>query len=284
MKHNTFLKAVSIGSISIWLAFFALVPCVLVLAMSFLQSDPQKIFRLHFTFSNYIELFDWTYVKILVRSLSIAGITTFICLSLGYPFAYSLARLNHKIKPILLLLVIIPFWTSSLIRTYAMIALLKTQGIINYYLLKLHFIDSPLQLLYTNSAVIIGLTYNLLPFMILPLYANIERLDMRLLEAARDLGATKLTTFQKIIIPLTWPGIIAGCILVFLPAMTLFYIPAILGGSKSILLGNLIQQQFLTEQNWPLGSATNVILTAIMVLLLLIYWRSRQTMQGQDVV
>ena len=182
--------------------------------------------------------------------------------------------MQSRYKSLMTLLIVIPFWTSSLIRTYSMITMLKPKGVISTILLKLGIIAKPLALLFTDSSVMIGLVYNLLPFMVLPLLTNIERLDGRLIDAARDLGANRLTTFRKIILPLTMPGIVSGSILVFLPAMTIFYIPDLLGGSKSILLGNLIQNQFLIAQNWPLGSAISVVFTLILGILILIYWQS----------
>lgn len=171
----------------------------------------------------------------------------------------------------------IPFWTSSLIRTYAIMILIKAKGLLNSFLLWLGIIHHPLQLLYSTPAVIIGLIYSLLPFMILPLYSSIEKLDHSLIEAARDLGASKFRVFYKIIIPLTKPGIIGGILLVFLPAMTLFYIPDILGGAKSMLLGNLIENQFLQITNWPLGAATSTLLLVFMTLLILAFWKTIKT-------
>jgi spermidine/putrescine transport system permease protein len=182
------------------------------------------------------------------------------------------------------LLVIIPFWTSSLIRTYSMITMLKPKGVISSILISLGIINKPLALLFTDTSVMIGLVYNLLPFMILPLLTNIERLDKKLIDAARDLGANRFTTFRRVILPLTMPGILSGCILVFLPAMTIFYIPDLLGGSKSILLGNLIQNQFLIAQNWPLGSAISVVFTLLLAVLLFIYWRSMANKDSQDLL
>jgi spermidine/putrescine transport system permease protein len=165
-----------------------------------------------------------------------------------------------------------------------MITMLKPKGIINSILLWLHVIDKPLQILFTDTAVIIGSVYNLLPFMVLPLLTNIERLDHQYIDAARDLGANRFTTFSKIILPLTMPGIVSGCILVFLPAMTIFYIPDLLGGAKSILLGNLIQNQFLITQNWPLGSAISVVFTLLLIALLLIYWRSTKGKEHRKLI
>jgi spermidine/putrescine transport system permease protein len=273
MKTSHRFQTFSITTIWIWLAIFALVPNLLVLVTSLLaQAGDADFVRLQLTFDNYYQLISTVYLKIFIHSFYLAGEVTFLCLLFGYPFAYILARLTTRYKNFLLLLVIIPFWTSSLIRTYAIVVLLKAHGIINTVLINLGLIEKPLQLLYTNAAVLVGLVYTLLPFMILPLFANIEKLDPRLLDAARDLGASQFRIFRKITLPLTWPGIIAGVMLVFLPAMSLFYVPDILGGAKSMLLGNLIENQFLAARNWPLGSAVSVFLTLFMGLLLLIYW------------
>lgn len=274
MKNDAGFKYFSLSTIWIWLLIFALVPYLLVTVSSFLSHDETHLIQLPFTLANYEELNNLIYLKIFKKSFYLAGLCTLICLLLGYPFAYIIARMEGYLKSLLILFVIIPFWTSSLIRTYSMITMLKPKGIINSFLLWTGMIDKPLTLLYSDVAVVIGLVYNLLPFMILPLLTNIERLDNRLLDAARDLGANRLTIFRKIILPLTMPGIVSGCILVFLPAMTIFYIPDLLGGSKSILLGNLIQNQFLVTQNWPLGSAISVIFTLLLALLLVIYWYS----------
>lgn len=284
MKQLNLFKNISLTLISTWLAVFALFPMLMVLISSFLQHDTTQLVKFIPTVHNYQQLLDFIYMKIFLRSLLIAGACTFFCLLLGYPFAYLIARIENHFKPILLLLVIIPFWTSSLIRTYAMMTLLKAQGLFNSFLLYLGLIHQPLQLLYTNTAVLIGLIYNLLPFMILPLYANIEKLDTNLIDAARDLGAKKFTIFIKIILPLTFPGILAGTLLVFLPAMTLFYIPVLLGGAKSMLLGNLIQNQFLQTNNWPLGSAISMTLLFLMLIIYLAYQRSSKNNIKQELV
>lgn len=271
MRNKTF-KYSTITIIWLWLAIFALVPILLVLVTSMLQQGDNELVRLQLTANNYLELFDPLYIKIFIRSFYIAGICTFICFLVGYPFAYLVARSSPRYKGLLLLLVIIPFWTSSLIRTYAIIGMLKTHGILNAVLLWLGIIDKPLQLLYSNTAALIGLAYSLLPFMILPIYANIEKLDFRLVDAARDLGANKLIVLLKIILPLTLPGIIAGAMLVFLPAMSLFYVTDMLGGAKTLLLGNLLENQFLASRNWPFGSAASIFLIILMGLMLLVYW------------
>jgi spermidine/putrescine transport system permease protein len=284
MKSNRqFFQYFSISLIWVWLALFALIPNILVFINSLMaQSGDLELIRLELTFDNYIALINTLYFKIFLHSFYLAGSVTFLCLVLGYPFAYSLARINNKYKGLLLLLVIIPFWTSSLVRTYAIVVLLKAKGVVNHLLIFSGVIDKPLQLLYTNAAVLVGLTYTLLPFMILPLYANIEKLDLRLIDAAKDLGASRIRIFFKVVLPLTWTGIIAGSMLVFLPAMSMFYIPDLLGGAKSMLVGNLIENQFLAAHNWPMGSAVAVCLTLFMGLLLFVYWLNVRRGKGES--
>lgn len=278
MKHDNGFRYFSLSIVWCWLFVFALLPFAMVLAASFMQQSETALIKPVFTLANYRALNNPIFLRIFEKSFLIAGLATLICFCLGYPFAYLIAQMKGRIKNILLLLVIIPFWTSSLIRSYALIAMIKAKGIINATLLALGIIDHPLAIWLTYPAVIIGLVYNLLPFMILPILTNVERLDTRLIDAARDLGANRFTIFIRILIPLTLPGILAGSILVFLPAMTLFYIPDILGGAKSILLGNLIQNQFLTAQNWPMGSAVSTLLTLVLAGLILIYaWFTRRS-------
>lgn len=274
MKHDNGFKYLSLTIIWFWLIVFALIPYGLVTLTSFMSHSDTHLAQLPFTLDNYIQLNNAIYIKIFKASFYVAGITTAICLILGYPFAYIIARMQSRFKNLLVLLIIIPFWTSSLIRTYSMITVLKPKGVINSVLMWLNIIHKPLPLLFNNTSVMIGLVYNLLPFMVLPLLTNIERLDNRLIDAARDLGANRFTTFRRVIIPMTLPGILSGCILVFLPAMTIFYIPDLLGGSKSMLLGNLIQNQFLIAENWPMGSAISIVFTLMLIALLLIYWRT----------
>lgn len=276
MKTDRFFKAGTISLVWLWLFLFALLPTVLVLITSFLKNDPVHLFRWQFSLQNYQDLLNPIYFKVFVHSFWIAGFCSLVCLLLSYPFAYLLARLDSKYKSLLLFLVIIPFWTSSLIRTYAIISILKAKGLLNTVLLALGIIHQPLTILYSSTAVIIGLVYSLLPFMILPLYANIEKLDTQFIDAARDLGANTVTTFTRVILPLTLPGIMGGIILVFLPAMSMFYIPDILGGAKSLLVGNLIQNEFLSANNWPLGSAVSMVLTLAMGVLLLLYRRANK--------
>jgi len=283
-KKASFFKIFSVSVIWLWLGIFALTPIFLTFITSFLTSDSNSIVKLTPTLANYSDLLNHAYFSILLQSLYLATSCTIICLIIGYPFAFIIARSQSKHRSLLLLLVIIPFWTSSLIRTYAIMAILKAKGILNGLLLALGIIDQPLQILYSNMAVLIGCVYDLLPFMILPLYTNIEKLNQSYLEAAKDLGANWFTTFIKILIPLTMPGIIAGSVLVFLPTMTMFYIPVLLGGAKNLLLGNLIEHQFLTANNWPLGTAISVIITLFMGIFILIYWRNSDEEDRESLV
>lgn len=271
-RRNKF-KYFSLTSVVLWLLLFTLIPLSLMIIASFLSYSDDQLLVWHFNIHSYLSLFNIIYLKIFWRSLWLAVICTALCLIIGYPMAYFVAQSSAKVKNLLLVFLIIPFWTSSLIRTYALLALIKTKGIINTILLKVGFIHAPLAMIYTTGAVLFGCVYNLLPFMILPLYANLEKLDLRLLEAAQDLGANRLQTFARIIFPLSVPGVIAGVLLVMLPAMTLFYIPILLGSAKSLLLGNLIQDQFLLLRNWPQGAATSVTLTLLMFLLVWFYRR-----------
>ena len=216
------------------------------------------------------------YIKVFLKTFGMASYVTIICLVVSYPFVYAISQTikNRVIKDFLLILVIIPFWTSSLIRTYAMMMVLRANGLINNSLMTLGLIDEPIELLYNWVAVIIGLVYSLLPFMILPLYTAFEKLDRNYINAAQDLGASKIDVLLKIIIPLTKSGIAAGCILVFLSTLGMFFIPELLGGSKEILIGNLIKSQFLIARDWPFGTAIGTILTIIVVILMVFYARS----------
>lgn len=281
MTDTGWFKTLIIGLISGWLVVFVAVPNLMVLGASFCSRDDIRLVNPIFTLDNYLRFFSPVYFSVFARSFMLALTTTFFCLLAGYPFAYSVARGGWANKNLLLLLVIIPFWTSSLVRTYALMILLKANGLINTALLDLGLIDAPLQMMYTDAAVLVGLVYSLLPFMILPVYASIEKLDGRLLEAARDLGAGPVTVFWRITLPLTLPGIIAGIMLTFLPALGMFYIADILGGARSLLVGNLIRNQFLTSRDWPLGSATSMVLTLIMAAMLVIYYRSAKTLSKE---
>lgn len=277
-------KRLSIGSICLWFACFALLPIVLMFVISFMTSGTQQLIIWHFTLQNYRQLFNSIFTRIFLDSAVFAVGCTLITLLLAYPAALFISQSNRRVKPLLLMLMIIPFWTSSLIRTYAMMALVKTKGLINTVLLALGIIHKPLLMLYTDAAMLIGLSYNLLPYMILPLYSNFEKLDHRIFDAARDLGASRWRIFHSITLPLTTPGIMMGVLFVFLPSMTIFYIPNLLGGARGILLGNLVKEQFVTMLDWPGGAATSVILTAFLLLMLAIYRLRARSNQLQELV
>lgn len=264
----------TISPVTLWMLLFFIFPLIFILIISFATRGLYGGVEYSFTLENYVRFFDPLYLKVLWESILIAGFTTVICLVFGYPFAYIVARAPRKYRNILLMLIIIPFWTNSLIRTYAWIVLLRTEGVFNTILLKLGIISEPLQMLYNYGAVMVGLAYTLFPFMVLPLYASIEKLDKSLLEAASDLGAKPWQTFIRITLPLTMPGIVAGCLLVFIPTLGLFFIPDLMGGSKSMLIGNLIKNQFLTARDWPFGSAASIILMVLTLIFILIYLRA----------
>ncbi len=274
MKSTSKFQNVVIATIVGWLVLFVFLPNLMIIATSFLTRDDAHFVTMVFSLDSYARLLDPLYFDVLLHSLNMAVIATLACLALGYPFAWFLAKLPARVRPLLLFLLIVPFWTNSLIRIYGLKIFLSTKGYLNTFLLWLGVIDEPLRVMFTPVAVIIGLVYILLPFMVMPLYSSIEKLDKALLEAAKDLGASKLQTFWRIIIPLTMPGIIAGCLLVLLPAMGLFYVSDLMGGAKNLLIGNVIKNQFLNIRDWPFGAATSITLTIVMGLLLLIYWRA----------
>lgn len=274
----------TLSPVTFWLVLFFVFPLLFILLISFATRGLYGGVEYTFTIENYTRFFDPLYLKILWDSIVIAGFTTLICLVFGYPFAYIIAKSPKKYRNLLLMLVIVPFWTNSLVRTYAWIVLLRTEGVINMFLLKIGIISEPLAMLYNHGAVMVGLTYTLFPFMVLPLYASIEQLDKSYLEAASDLGAKPRQAFTKITLPLTMPGIVAGCLLTFIPTLGLFFIPDLMGGSKSLLIGNLIKNQFLTARDWPFGSAASMILMVLTLIFILIYLRVGGNKKGIEVI
>ena len=273
--NNKFQK-ITVAIIFSWLIFFVLIPNLLVLTVSFLTRDGSDFYALPFTLDNYANLFNPLYAQVVWNSLYMSGIATIICLLIGYPFAFMVSKINPKYRPFLLFLVVLPFWTNSLIRIYGMKVFLGVKGVLNTMLMDMGILSDPIRILNTEVAVIIGLVYLLLPFMILPLYSAIEKLDERLLEAARDLGANAVQRFFRVILPLTMPGIVAGCLLVLLPAMGMFYVADLLGGAKVLLVGNVIKSEFLISRNWPFGSAISIGLTILMALLIFVYYRANK--------
>ncbi|SUC13630.1 spermidine/putrescine ABC transporter membrane protein [Proteus vulgaris] len=273
-KTRKLFQNIVITGVVGWLMVFVFLPNIMIIATSFLTRDDANLVEMVFTLDNYYRLFDPMYAEVLLHSINMAVVATFACLLLGYPFAYFLAKMPKKIQPLMLFLLIVPFWTNSLIRIYGLKIFLSTKGYFNEFLLWIGLIDKPLRIIYTPEAVVLGLVYILLPFMVLPLYSSIEKLDKPCLEAARDLGANKFQTFIRIIIPLTMPGIIAGCLLVMLPAMGLFFVADLMGGAKNLLIGNVIKSQFLNIRDWPFGAATSICLTLVMGLMLFVYYRA----------
>ena len=265
-----------------WLLIFALLPNILVIAVSFLTRDSSAFISLPVSIDSYIRIIDPLYFEVFVHSLWMAGITTVICLLLGYPFAWLISKAKVRWQPLLMMLLILPFWTNSLVRTYALKLLFANNGLINKTLLAIGVIDAPIDILYTQGAVIAGLTYLLFPFMVLPLYAVFTDLRNDMLLASQDLGASKTQTFWHVVLPLTTPGIISGVLLVLLPAMGMFYVADILGGSRNLLVGNIIKNQFLDARDWPFGAAASVLLTLAMAVLLLAYRASSRRIGKTD--
>ena len=257
-----------------WLLIFFLVPLLFVLAFAFLQRGTYGTVEMSFTLENIRRVFDSLYMETLWETVKIAVITTVLCLLIGYPFAYTVTIVDRKWRSLLLLLATIPFWINFLVRSYAWIVILRSQGLVNTFLLKLGIISEPLNLLYNTPSVILGMVYSLLPFMILPVYAAIEQLDKRKLEAAYDLGATPLKAFWHVTIPMTMSGIATGSILVFVSSIGMFVVSDVMGGSKVALIGNVIQNQFLGARDWPFGSALSMIVVLFSVLLIYLYYRA----------
>ena len=244
-----------------------LAPLSIICAYSLLTRGAYFGLGLPWTLENYRRVFDPLYGEVLLRSFLLAMIATILCLILGLPLALFISRSASR-KNLYLNLVILPFWTSFLVRIYAWIFLLRDTGLINGVVQGLGITHGPLPLLYNNGAVILGLVYGYLPFMVLPLYATLERLDPFLIEASADLGARPMTTFWNVILPLCAPGIRAGVVLVFIPCLGAFVVPDLMGGGKSIMIGNIVQNQFTTARDWPFGAALSLVLMAIVMLLL----------------
>lgn len=256
-----------------WLVVFFAAPLLIVFVYSFLSRGPYGQIEWKFNLNNYVRFFDPLYLRIFARSFAIAGTTTVLSFVVGYPMAYWMATRPPKWRNTLLLLVMIPFWTNFLVRTYAWILILRDTGLINQALLGLGLIHEPLRLFGTDFAVIVGLVYGWFPDMVLPCYAAIERLDFSLVEAANDLYANEARAFVRVVFPLTLPGIIAGSILVFVPSLGAYITPDLLGGARSVMIGNVIQNQFLTVRDYPFGAAFSFVLMAMMLVATLLYFR-----------
>lgn len=258
----------------VWVAIFFATPLAIVCAYSLLTRGDYGGVERPWSIESYTRLIDPLYAGILWRSLWIASLATALCIVLGFPLSLFISRAGKR-KNIYLQLVLLPFWTSFLVRTYAWLFILRDTGLINTALTGMHLIRTPLPLLYNDGAVLLGLVYNFLPFFVLPMYAALERLDPALLEAAADLGARPMAIVWKVIIPVSAPGMAAGAVLVFIPCLGAFLTPDLLGGGKSVMLGNLIQNQFTTARDWPFGSAASITLMLASALLLVYLMRTR---------
>ncbi len=273
-KRDRVQLSLLVGPTALYLLFLFVIPLGIVFLYSFLKRGIYGQLVWEFSFQNYVRVVDPLYLSIFWRSSLLAFASTVGCLLLAYPFAYYIARRpSARTRNLLLVLVMIPFWTNFLIRTYAWRVILGNDGPINTLLLGLGVIGEPLTLIFTDGAVLVGLIYGYLPFMVLPLYAAIERIDFSLMEAAHDLYANGWKAFRKVLLPLTMPGVIAGSILVFIPSLGAFVTPDLLGGAKTVMIGNLIQGQFLTARDWPFGSAISMLLMVAVLAATLIYFR-----------
>lgn len=247
-----------------WISLFLVIPMILIVYYAFSSPSTNEVVQIKFTLEHFKKFFDPVFVAVLIQSLKIAAITTIISLIIGYPLAYMISKMSERVQTLMILLITIPMWINMLIRTYAWISLLSDVGLINTFLMKLGL--NPIKMLYTDFAVILGMVYNFLPFMILQIYTVLNRMDESLIEASYDLGANRVETFMRVIFPLSLSGVISGITLVFLPAVSTFVIPQFLGGGSYVLIGNLIENQFVQVGNWNFGSAISLIMAVIIML------------------
>ena len=272
-RSNTLPALLTVGPVTLVLVLLVAIPLIYVVVMSFCSIDQYYNVQLQFTLDNYKRLVSANYMKIYAQSIMIALVTTLLCILIGYPFSYIIARTHSRRKKLFYMLVIIPFWTNSLIRIYGWRTFLGTNGWLNTALQFLHLTKEPLDLLYKPATTVLGMVYCLIPFMVLPLYTSIEKLDGSLLEASADLGARPAVTFVRVILPLTSSGIFSGSIMVFIPCLGYFFVSDILGGGNSDVIGNLIERQFQSGNNWPLGAALSIILIVITLVSVKLYQR-----------
>jgi len=270
MKNKLF-KTVFTFPVIVYSLLLIFLPLIYIFIISFFKSDSYGGILYTFTLGNYVQLFDVVYIRIFFKSFSIALIVTLLCIIISYPFALAVSHKSKVVQRVLMTMVMVPFLTNSLIRMYGWIVLLRKYGFINHTLMQMNFINTPLNLMYNNFGIIVGMLYTLLPFMILPLYNSVSSIDKSLLEASSDLGASKAKTFLNVILPQTKAALFNGSLMVFTPAVGYFFIVDVLGGGKIMILGNLIKNQFLTARNWPFGAAISVFLLLITFLIIGVY-------------
>lgn len=272
MRKSKFL----LTPVMLWLSLFLIVPMLIVVAISFMQRDVHGDIVFSFSLEGYKTFFDPLYLGIYWDTLVLSVLTTVICLFVSYPLAYYIANASPRIQTWGLILITVPFWINFLIRTYAWVLLLRTQGVVNTVLMNLGWIDEPMQMLYTKGAVLLGMVYNFIPFMVLPIYVALEQMDKRLLDAASDLGASKWRAFRHVTLPQSKSGIMTGSILVYVSTTGMFVVTDILGGAKSAMISNIIQAQFLGARNWPFGAALSVIFVITSLVLVMLFNRAMQ--------
>ena len=273
-KHSRLPMIAQVGPVSLWMILFVTIPMLFIVFISFMTRGTFGGVEYVPTLESYKTLADVIYLNVILKSLRVAFVTTITCLLLGYPFAYFIARKPADVASRLIMLLMIPLWTNSLMRLNAWMLLFQTNGPVNKALLATGLIDKPITFIYTDGLVLLGLITNFLPFAVLPLYASIEKLQKSTLEASADLGAKPSITFLRVTLPLTFPGILSAIILTFIPALGTYTITDMLGGGKVLYIGNIIKNQFGTIRNWPLGAALSVLLLLITALLIFLYSRA----------
>lgn len=279
IRRQTLVLTTLLAPVTLFLGVFFLLPLLIIALFSFLTPALYGGVEWAFYHWNYGRIFGWAddvleiyepiYLHILLRSLGFAALTVLLCLLLCYPVAFWVSRLPNRWRMLFLFLITLPFFSSLIVRLYAWLLILKPSGILNTVLIGAGVISEPLEILYTPAAVVLGMVYVMVPFMFLPLYAAVDNLDRALIEASMDLGATRLQTFLKVVLPQTLPGILGGMVIVFIPSVGNFIVPDVLGGAKALMIGNLVEQQFLSASNWPFGSALSMIVMAVVMAVLL---------------
>lgn len=272
-KHSALPVLAQAGPVSVWMILFVLLPMIYIVYISFMSRGVFGDVVYKFSLESYQTLLDATYFKVILKSLQVAVFTTVLCLLVGYPFAYFIAKKPRDVASKMITLIMIPFWTNSLMRLNSWLLVFQTSGPVNKFLVSAGFVDKPVTFIYTDGLVVLGMITNMLPFAVLPLYSSIEKLDKSLLEASADLGANPVKTFLHVTLPVTFPGIFSSIILVFIPTLGIYTVSDMLGGGKVLYIGNIIKNQFGAIRNWPLGAALSVLLIVLTGLLIFIYTR-----------